>query len=347
MNKKPIIGMTLGDPAGIGPEITAKLLSKPSVYEKCRPIVIGDSRVVRDGIRIANKSLAVNPIGDFSDTKYEPGTIDVYDLQNISLSEFTYGQIGKASGKASGEFIEKAIRLALEGKIEAIVTNPIHKKSFTLGGFGQKYAGHTEMLANLTGTEKYSMMLACGNLRALHVTTHIPLEQVASHLSEQRIYDVIELAHNTCKQIGITHPKIGVAGLNPHSSDGGKFGNQEETKIIPAIKRAVENGIRAEGPVPGDTLFSKAKGGEYDAEVVMYHDQGHIPMKFAGFVLDPISKKWIVRGVNVTLGLPIIRTSVDHGTAFGKAGKGEADPSSLEDALDYAILMAAHKKNVP
>ena len=195
----------------------------------------------------------------------------------------------------------------------------------------------------MTNTKKYSMMLAHDNLRVLHVTTHIPMKDVSAHLNVDRIYDVINLANKTCKQLGIKEPKIGVAGLNPHSSDEGRFGDEEEKIIIPSIEKAKSYGILADGPVPSDTLFCKAKGGLYDATVVMYHDQGHIPAKFAGFVYDADSNQWVIRGVNVTLGLPIIRASVDHGTAFGKAGKGTADYKSLEDALDYATLMAKNR----
>jgi 4-phospho-D-threonate 3-dehydrogenase / 4-phospho-D-erythronate 3-dehydrogenase len=345
MSNKPIIGITLGDPSGIGSEITAKLLAKSEVYDKCNPIVIGDSDSVKDGIRIAGNGLQVNSIKNISDAKFEFKTVDVYDLDNITLGDFEYGKVSKAAGKASGEFIEKAIDLALKGEIDAVVTNPINKESFKLGGYGIKYPGHTEMFADLTGTKKYSMMLAHENLRVFHVTTHIALDKVPNALSIERIYDVIKLANSTCIQLGIDKPRIGVAGLNPHAGENGLFGSQEERFITPAIEKAKKEGILANGPVPPDTLFCKAKGNLYDCVVVMYHDQGHIPVKYAGFIYSDENKEWIVRGVNVTLGLPVIRTSVDHGTAYGKAGKGTADYMSLYDALDYAILMAKGKTN--
>jgi 4-hydroxythreonine-4-phosphate dehydrogenase len=348
MTKKPIIGITLGDPAGIGAEITSKLLSLKEVYGKCRPIVIGDTDVMEDGIRIAKKNLLINSIDDIIKAKFEFGTIDIIDLDNITIKDFEYGKASPASGKASGEFIERAIELALSKKIDAVVTNPINKKAFRLGGgLGRKYPGHTEMFADLTKTENYSMMLAYDNLRVFHVTTHIPLMDVTKNLNVERIYSVIKLANSVCQHLGIEKPKIGIAGLNPHAGENGIFGKEEKEIIYPAIEKARKERILAEGPVPPDTLFCKAKGGLYDAVVVMYHDQGHIAVKYAGFTYCDESKEWVVRGVNVTLGLPIIRTSVDHGTAYGKAGQGRADYMSLYDALEYAILLANSRcKNV-
>lgn len=343
MNNKPIIGITLGDPAGIGGEITAKLLSHQEVYDKCCPIVIGDADVMEDGVRIAGKDLKINAINDVSGAKFKFGVIDIIDLNNITLRDFEYGKVSMVSGRASGEFIKRAIELAIANEIDAVVTNPIHKEAFKLGGFGEKYPGHTEMFADLTNTKKYSMMLANENLRVFHVTTHIPLMKIVENLSIDRILDVIKLAHSTCKQLGISNPRIGVAGLNPHAGDNELFGSEDKEIIFPAIKKAKEENILVDGPVPPDTLFCKAKGGLYDGVVVMYHDQGHIPVKYAGFIYNDESKEWVIRGVNVTLGLPIIRTSVDHGTAYGKAGKGKSDYMSLYDALDYAVLFAKNR----
>jgi len=344
---KPIIGITMGDPAGIGPEIAAKALSNRDIYELCRPLVIGDKRAMEDGIRIARKPLKVNVIKGVSEAKYDYGIIDLIDLNNIDMNKLQYGTIGEMTGKAVGEYIKKAVELAMEKKIDAIVTNPIHKESFKLGGWGKKYAGHTEMLAGLTNTTKYSMMLMHKDLRVVHVTTHIPLRDVCNSIKKEKILDTIKIAYNGCKDLGIENPKIGVAGFNPHASDGGIMGCEEEKEIIPAIEEAKKLGFIVEGPIPPDTVFSKAKGGIYDIVVAMYHDQGHIPLKLCGFVMDEKTKTWdTVSGINATLGLPIIRTSVDHGTAFGKAGKGTANADSLIDAIHVAVKFAKNKKKV-
>ena len=349
MNRKPIIGITLGDPAGIGSEITAKMLTNENIEEKCIPVIIGDAKVVKQGFGIigSDKELTVldAKLGDDILDNLESGKVYVYDLNNIELEDYTFGKISAKAGKASGEFIENAARLAINGKIDAIVTNAIHKESFTLGGYGEKYAGHTEMLSDLTNTKKYAMMLACGNLRILHVTTHVSLKDAIEKLiTKERVTDVVKIANDTCHQLGINKPKIGVAGLNPHSGENGLFGDEEGRIISPGIEEAKQLGINVEGPVPPDTLFCKAKGGMYDACVAMYHDQGHIPAKLAGFIYDEKNDSWTMRGVNITLGLPIIRASVDHGVAFGKAGKGKADYQSLLEALNYAVKMANVKR---
>jgi 4-hydroxythreonine-4-phosphate dehydrogenase len=330
----------MGDPAGIGSEITAKVLAYDRLSEFCVPVVIGDAKVVRQGFEIIGQDPIFEVVRDL-DGALEPGTSYVYDLDNICLTDYQFGQISAAAGRASGEAIEKAIELALEKKIDAIVTNPIHKESFNLGGYGQRFPGHTEMLAELTGTQSYCMMLASGNLRVCHVTTHVSLlDALTKYITTERVLEVVQLADGVCKQLGIEVPLIGVAGINPHAGEHGLFGDEELRIINPALKQATTMGVRVEGPVPADTLFSKAKGGWYDAVVAMYHDQGHIPTKFDGFVYDHQTQRWAMQGVNVTLGLPIIRTSVDHGTAFGKAGKGTADQRSLLEAVRFAIDLA-------
>ncbi|MCD4693462.1 MAG: 4-hydroxythreonine-4-phosphate dehydrogenase PdxA [Calditrichales bacterium] len=333
----PKIGITLGDPAGIGSEITAKLITFEKITDICIPVIIGDAKLVQQGLDIISSTVNFKVISSL-DGKLEKNVIYVYDLNNIKLSDFHFGKISSKAGRASGEFIETAISAAKNKAIDAIVTNPIHKESFTLGGFGDKYAGHTEMLADLTNTKSYCMMLANANLRVCHVTTHVSLLQaLTTYITTERILEVINLANDTCLRLGIAKPRIGVAAINPHAGEHGKFGDEEERLIIPAIKQAAKIGIITEGPVSADILFSKAKSGLYDIVVTMYHDQGHIPVKLSGFVFNNETNKWDMRGVNVTLGLPIIRTSVDHGTAFGKAGKGNADHKSLFDALRFAI----------
>jgi len=334
---RPRIGITMGDPAGIGSEITAKLLTYDKISDFCIPIVVGDAKVIRQGFEVIEAEPDFEVVHDLEGA-LEPGKNYVYDLDNVSLSDYSFGQISGAAGRAAGEAIETAIGLALENKIDAIVTNPIHKESFNLGGYGEKYPGHTEMLAALTGTKSYCMMLASGSLRVCHVTTHVSLlDALTKYITTERVLEVIQLADGVCKQLGIQAPLIGVAGINPHSGEGGLFGDEEGRIILPALEKATALGVRVEGPVPADTLFSKAKGGWYDAVVAMYHDQGHIPCKFEGFVYDHQTQRWSMTGVNVTLGLPIIRTSVDHGTAFGKAGKGTADQRSLLEAVKLAI----------
>jgi 4-hydroxythreonine-4-phosphate dehydrogenase len=333
----PRIGLTMGDPAGIGSEITAKLLTYDKISEVCIPIVVGDAKVLQQGFEVIKADPDFEIVHDL-EGDLEPGKNYVYDLDNISLPDYSFGQISGAAGRAAGESIEMAIKLAMDDKIDAIVTNPIHKESFNLGGYGKKFPGHTEMLAALTGTKSYCMMLASGNLRVCHVTTHVSLlDALTKYITMERVLEVIRLADGVCKQLGIKEPLIGVAGINPHSGEHGLFGDEEQRIIIPALQQATELGVKTEGPVPADTLFSKAKGGWYDAVVAMYHDQGHIACKLDGFIYDHQTQRWSMTGVNVTLGLPIIRTSVDHGTAFGKAGKGTADQRSLVEAVKFAI----------
>jgi len=337
----PLVAITMGDPAGIGAEIIVKALSQMEIHTISRPVVVGSAVVLEDACRITHRSFKINCIEQPVDGKFQFGTIDTIDLANVDMSVLRYGQVSAMCGKAAGEYIDKAIRLALAKEVDATVTAPIHKESFVLGGWGKKYAGHTEMYADLTHTEKYTMMLAHGDLRVVHVSTHLSLAEACRLVKKDRVLDVIRIAHNACKDLGIAEPRVGVAGLNPHASDGGLFGREDLDEIEPAVRSAQQEGIRAEGPVPADTLFSKARGGMYDIVIAMYHDQGHIPMKFSGFQWDEAKKAWkSVSGVNVTLGLPIIRVSVDHGTAFGKAGKGTANPDSMTDALHMAVDFA-------
>jgi len=338
---RPTIAITMGDPAGIGPELCAKVLSKKEVYEKCKPLIIGDVNCMRDAIGFTHSNLKINPLNSPSEGKYELGTIDILDLATVDMSKLEYGKVSAMCGKASGEYIAQAINLAMKREVDATVTNPIHKESFKLGGWGDKYPGHTEMYANLTGTKNYTMMLAHGNFRTVHVSTHISLRKACDSVKEDRIVNVIKIAYKVCKDLGIEEPKIGVAALNPHAGDGGLFGVEEIEEIIPAVEKAKSLGYNAEGPIPADTIYSKAKGGWYDIVVSMYHDQGHIPMKLSGFIWDESKKGWAnISGVNVTLGLPIIRVSVDHGTAFGKAGKGIANIDSLYESVMLAAKFA-------
>jgi 4-hydroxythreonine-4-phosphate dehydrogenase len=334
----------MGDPAGIGSEIIAKALQQQGVYDRCRPLVIGDRRAMEDALSIANVDLEVRGIGAVREASFTRGVVDVYDLDNLSgLETIPYGKVDAACGKAAGEYIERAIQMALAGEIDAIVTAPINKESFDLGGYGKKYRGHTEMLAGLTRSEKAVMLLVSGNLRVIHVTTHVSMRQAVDLIRMERVYDTIHKAHEACRCLGIPFPRIGVCGLNPHAGEAGFMGREEIEEILPAIEKARADGLEVHGPIPGDTIYPKGKTGTYDIIVAMYHDQGHIPVKLMGFLWD--GKAWSsVSGVNITIGLPIVRVSVDHGTAFGKAGKGTASERSMLDAIDYAVLIAENRK---
>ncbi len=339
MHDKPIIGITMGDPTGIGPEIAAKSLANETIYDICRPLVIGDAGAMKQGVEIAAADLKVRPIDRVSRAKFEYGTMDVIDLKDVDVSKIVHGKVSADGGRAAFDAISKAIELAMEGQLDATVTGPINKAA--LNAAGHHFSGHTEIYAHFTNTTDYAMLLVEGGMRVVHVSTHVSLREACDLVKKQRILTVIRLGDDACRKLGIESPRIGVAGLNPHSSDGGLFGDEEEKEILPAINQARAEGINAEGPVPADTLFSKMAGGQYDIAVVMYHDQGHIPVKLSGFVWNEQAKKWkSVTGVNITLGLPIIRTSVDHGTAFGKAGKGTASHESLVNAIHSAAKMA-------
>lgn len=341
---KKIIAITMGDPASIGPEISAKVFRNPALYEKCQPLLVGDACVMERALQICGCSeLKINKIKDVSEALFTSGTIDVLDMGLVDLDKLVIGQVSAMAGEAAFQYVTKVIDLALSGKVDATVTNAFNKEAVNLAG--HHYSGHTEIYADLTGTKNYTMMLAHENVRVVHVSTHVSLREACDRVKKQRVLDVIRIADTACKSLGIEKPKIGVAGLNPHSGENGLFGQEEIDEIIPALDEAKAEGIQVDGPVPPDTIFSKARGGWYDIVVAMYHDQGHIPLKLLGFVYNQEQQKWeAVAGVNITLGLPIIRVSVDHGTAFDQAGKGTANELSLLNAIEYAILFAENKK---
>lgn len=339
---RPIIAITMGDPAGIGPEIAAKALAQKDIYRICRPLIVGDAEVMRQGIRIAGVALDVRSIAQVEEAAFQHGGMDAFDLRNVDATHLEPGRVHASAGNAAFEAIEKAIELALDGRVDATVTGPIHKEA--LNAAGHKYAGHTEIFARYTRTKDYAMLLIYGDLRVIHVTTHIPLQKVSESITKARVLRVIELADAACRTLGIRDPRIAVAGLNPHASDGGLFGREEQDQIAPAVEAAKAAGIKVEGPLPPDTLFPQAMGGWFDICVAMYHDQGHIPLKMVGFRWDRGNGRWeSVNGVNITLGLPIIRTSVDHGTAFDIAGKGIASPDSMIHAIEYAATLARER----
>ncbi len=337
---KPFIAITLGDPAGVGPEITVKALADHSVYETCRPLVIGDASVLKNAAQIVGRpDVQIHEIEKPSDGTYLPGCIDVIDMKCVDLDKLEIGRVSAMAGEAAFQYVKKAIELAMKGEVDATVTNALNKEAINLAG--RHYSGHTEIYAEFTNTHKYTMMLAHKNLRVVHVSTHVSLREACDRVKKDRILEVIRIADQACKDMGMKQPRIGVAGLNPHCGENGLFGREEIEEIAPAVETARAEGIHADGPVPADTVFSKAQGGWYDMVVTMYHDQGHIPLKVVGFVYNQEEQKWdAVEGVNITLGLPIIRTSVDHGTAFDQAGHGKANELSLLNAMDYAVSFA-------
>jgi 4-hydroxythreonine-4-phosphate dehydrogenase len=336
---KPIIGISMGDPAGIGPEIVAAALAKPQPWALCRPIVIGDAAVIRAATKFARVDLHVHAVDSVSKAKFEHETIDVFDLKLIDMSKFELGKVSAIAGHAAFESVRVMIELAMSKQIAATVTAPIHKEALAVAG--HYFPGHTEIFGHFTKTKNFTMMLAAGKVRVVHVSTHVSLRQACDAVTRERVLKVIELGYNACRKLGIADPLIGVAGLNPHASDGGLFGTEEAEHIIPACDDARSRGWRIEGPQPADTFFPKVVAGAYDVAVAMYHDQGHIPTKLQGFKYDAATKTWpSVNGINVSLGMPIVRASVDHGTAFDQAGRGTASDASLLDAIEYAAKMA-------
>jgi 4-hydroxythreonine-4-phosphate dehydrogenase len=334
---KPVIGISMGDPVGIGPEVIVKALLKKAVYSQCKPVVVGDAGVIQQAVDFLNVTLKVNAINTISDAKGKYGTIDVYDLENFK-QPVAYGVVSAEAGRAAFESIVKVIELAKSGEVDATVTAPINKEAINLAGF--HFSGHTEIYAHYTDTKKYAMLLVHNNLRVIHVSTHVSLREACDRARKERIIEVTKLLYDACRGFGIAEPKLAVAGLNPHSGDNGLFGWEEEREIIPAINALQSEGLNVVGPVPPDTLFSKAIGGMYDGCVAMYHDQGHIPFKVVGFNWNKSKKTLDVEGVNITLGLPIIRVSVDHGTAFEIAGKGIASEKAMLTSIDYAVRMS-------
>ena len=347
----PIVGITMGDPAGNGPEITVKALSDPALYERCRPIVVGDAKMIEQAKGFVNHpEIEVHPVSSVSEAYFKPGTIDVYHMDLVKdVSAFKIGEVSVEGGNAAFQSVKKVIELAMADEADATVTNALNKEAMNLAlaPQGMYFDGHTEIYATYTHTKRYAMMLAFHDFRVVHVSTHCSLREACDRVKKDRVLEVIELGNQACLDLGIEHPRIAVAGLNPHCGEHGLFGTEEQTEIGPAIEAAKAEGIDVIGPCPPDSVFSEMHGGWYDMTVCMYHDQGHIPTKVLGFVYDRERQQWkAVEGVNVTLGLPIIRTSVDHGTGFALAGKGTSNELSLVNAIDYALRMAKGRAKV-
>lgn len=329
---KPIIGITMGDGAGVGPEIIMKSLKDASVYDNCAPFVIGDVKILERANQVVDAGLKLHVIESPEEARFEFGTVDCIDL-NLLPADLPFGQVSAEAGNAAFRYLEKAIELANEGKIDVICTAPLNKEALHKGG--HIYPGHTEILAELTNTKDFSMMLSAPKLKVIHVTTHVGILDAVKMINPQRVYDVIKLAHDTLKKAGYEQPRIAVCGINPHAGENGLFGyGEEEEKVIPGVERAQQEGIQVFGPLPADTLFFRTVRGDFDIVVAMYHDQGHGPVKVLG----------LEAGVNITVGLPIIRTSVDHGTAFDIAGKGIADELSLKEAIRQGIELAPKRE---
>ena len=343
MHALPVLAITMGDPASIGPEIGVKALLQEKIHVICRPLLVGDAAVFQQIIDKLQLKAKLNPVHNVADAKFEIGTIDIYDLNITDISKLEFGKIDAMCGEASFQAVKKAIELAMAGEVDGTVTGPINKKS--INEAGHHYAGHTEIYAHYTGTKKYAMLLVEDHINVIHVSTHVSLRQACDLVKKERIIQVIELIVDGLKRLGKTNLKIGVAGLNPHSGDNGLFGTEDKEEILPAVEEAKKMGYDVEGPVPPDTLFAKAATGAYGGVVAMYHDQGHIPFKLAGFKWNAEKQQMdSVKGVNITLGLPIIRTSVDHGTAFEIAGKGIASADAMVLAIESAVQLAKHKK---
>ncbi|KPK82924.1 MAG: 4-hydroxythreonine-4-phosphate dehydrogenase [Bacteroides sp. SM23_62_1] len=334
----PVLAVTMGDPAGIGPEIAAKAIGKNAIYNNCSPVLIGNVSIMKNAIKIAGTDLSINGITEISQAKFTKGVLNIYEIGGVKTENVRFGEVSAEAGDLAFRAIKTAIDLAMQVKVNGIVTGPVNKESVNKAGY--HFSGHTEMFAHYTNTGKYAMMLADKSLKVAHVSTHVQLRKACDMIKKERVLDVILMFNSALKKLGIPSPRIGVAGLNPHSSDGGLFGNEEADEIIPAVEEGKKSGIKVEGPVPPDTLFALTYGGKYDGCIAMYHDQGHIPFKLLGFKWDEEEKRMKnVSGVNITLGLPIVRTSVDHGTAFEIAGKGIASPVALNQAIEYAVKL--------
>jgi 4-hydroxythreonine-4-phosphate dehydrogenase len=325
--REQLVAVTLGDPAGIGPETIARTFAEEGFHETNKAFIVGDARILRMAVDLLGLSLNVNEIEKPDEALFEPGSMDV--LQVGELPEYLpFGELDARAGGAAFEYVHKATELALEGSVGAVATAPLNKEAMHLGGF--KYPGHTEILAELTDTKDYAMMLVTEELRVIHVSTHVSLKEAIERVRPERELAVIRLARDALCKMDVEEPKIAVAGLNPHAGENGLFGDEDDERIAPAVAEAREEGIDVTGPHPPDTVFARARRGEFDMVVVQYHDQGHIPIKLMGFE----------GGVNVTVGLPFFRTSVDHGTAFDIAGTGRADHSSMRAAIELARDLA-------
>ena len=341
---RPTLGITMGDPAGVGPEIAVKALTQPALASSCKALVIGDRSVIASTVELLRSPLRLHAVSSPTACRFEPGTIECLDLGNVDAARLPRGRVSAEAGRAAYAYIETAVKLCTSGEIDGLVTAPINKEA--LAAAGVEHSGHTEILARLSGTSDFAMLLMGKDMKVIHVTTHVALRRVPDLVTRERVLRVIRLAQRAMQGLGQPRPRIAVCGLNPHAGEDGLFGDEERMEIIPAVDAARREGLDAFGPLPADTLFSRARGGEFDIVVAMYHDQGHVPVKTVGFTYDKAAGTWTgLSGVNVTVGLPFLRVSVDHGTAFDRAWKGIANPESMVEALEVAVRMLAGERS--
>jgi 4-hydroxythreonine-4-phosphate dehydrogenase len=325
----PLIAVTMGDPAGVGPEIIAKTFAEEGFHDENRAaFVVGDPKILERAASLLGLPLRVNTISEPEEAAFEPGAVDVLAVGKLP-EDLPFGELAARAGDAAFRYLQRATKLASAGRVGAIATAPLNKEAMHLAG--HRYPGHTEILAELTGTQDYAMMLVTEELKVIHVSTHVSLREAIERVRPERELAVIRLAHASLRKLGVEDPRVAVAGLNPHAGENGLFGTEDLEYIAPAVEEAKEEGIEATGPWPPDTVLMRARRGEFDIVVVQYHDQGHIPVKLMGFET----------GVNVTVGLPFFRTSVDHGTAFDIAGSGKAEHASMRAAIDLARKLSA------
>jgi 4-hydroxythreonine-4-phosphate dehydrogenase len=331
MSERPIIAITMGDPAGVGPEVLAKALARQEIWDCCRPLAVGDAGVLAQAVASVNVPLALHTVTDVAAARFDPNAPDVFDLRSVDLAAFQPATVSATAGRAAVTYIEQATELALSEQVAAIATGPINKAA--LQAAGCPHIGHTEMLAELTDAGQVTTMLATPGLRVVHVTRHVPLAKVAAHITRERVLNTIRLTDAGLRVMGPLglQPRLAVAALNPHGGDKGLLGREEIEEIGPAVEAARAEGLDAHGPIPADSVFFRAIRGEFDVVVAMYHDQGHIPIKTHGFE----------HSVTVTLGLPIVRTSVDHGTAFDIAWQGRASEESMVEAIRLAARLVS------
>jgi len=325
--KKPVIAITMGDPAGVGPEVTVAALARPDIARLCAPLVVGDTSLLRRAARLVGRQIELRCVAACSEARFAPGVVDVLEPSATDLARLQAGTVSAVAGQAAVEYVMHAVDLARTGQVAAMVTGPINKEAIRLAGYS--YIGHTEILNDLTKTARSTTMLVAGRLRVAHVTRHVPFSDVTGLVTRERVLDTIRVTAEGLRRLGITKPRLGVAALNPHGGEGGLIGGEELAEIAPAVEDARADGIQAVGPLPADSIFFRAIAGEFDAVVAMYHDQGHIAVKVHDFE----------GSYTVTLGLPFVRTSVDHGTAFDIAWKGVASERSMVEAIKAAIAM--------
>jgi len=330
MKLKPLIGVPIGDPAGIGPEIVVKSLADGKLYDECRPLLIGDKSVIQQALKFCGLDLNINVVNNAKDGKYILGTIDLIDLNNVDINQLKIGEVQALGGKAAFGYIKKSIEMAMSNEIDAIATTPINKESLKAGNIN--YIGHTEIFADLTNTKDPLTMFEVSGMRVFFLTRHVPLREVCDLVTKERVLDYIIRCTAALKKLGVTEGTMAVAGLNPHSGEHGLFGYEEMTEIKPAIDEATKMGYKVVGPIGADSIFHLALQGRFNSVLSLYHDQGHIATKTLDFE----------RTIAVTGGMPILRTSVDHGTAFDIAGTGIASSVSMTEAI---LLAAKYSPN--